>query len=109
MVFIMSLHEFDSVRLLLAKGDSDSLKSLWPKYRILDAARISGVLRGCLNFKNARFRRFYSARFTWSPSAPTNGQQVARMSAAICGDRCRKPFQLACAKSAPLRDRRYRN
>jgi len=24
----MSLHEFDSVRLLLAKGDSDSLKSL---------------------------------------------------------------------------------
>src|SRR5882672_10162649 len=41
----MGLHEFDSVRLLLAKGDSDSLKSLWPKYRILDAARISGFLR----------------------------------------------------------------
>jgi hypothetical protein len=45
MIFIMSLHEFDSVHLLLAKGDSDSLKSLWPKYRILDAARISDVLR----------------------------------------------------------------
>jgi hypothetical protein len=44
MGFIMSLHEFDSVRLLLAKGDSDSLKSLWPKYRILDAARISDFL-----------------------------------------------------------------
>jgi hypothetical protein len=42
----MSLHEFDSVRLLLAKGDSDSLKSLWSKHRILDAARISDVLRG---------------------------------------------------------------
>jgi hypothetical protein len=43
MVFIMSLHEFDSVRLLLAKGDFDSPKSLWPKYRILDAARICGM------------------------------------------------------------------
>ena len=41
----MSLHEFDSVRLLLAKGDSDSLKSLWPKYRILDPVRISDFLR----------------------------------------------------------------
>jgi hypothetical protein len=71
MAFIVSLHEFDSARLLLAKGDSDSLKSLWPKYRILDAARISDVLRGYLNFKNARFRWFYNARFTWSPSAPT--------------------------------------
>ena len=49
MAFIVSLHEFDSVSLLLAKGDSDSLKSLWPKYRILDATRISDALRGCLN------------------------------------------------------------
>jgi hypothetical protein len=33
------------------------LKILWSKHRILDAARISDVLRGRLNFGNARFRR----------------------------------------------------
>jgi hypothetical protein len=30
----------------LRKGDFDSPKSLWPKYRILDAARIFDFLRG---------------------------------------------------------------
>jgi hypothetical protein len=52
----MSLHEFDSVCLLLAKGDSDSLKSLWSKHRILGAARISDVLRALEFRKRSELR-----------------------------------------------------
>jgi hypothetical protein len=73
----MSLHEFDSVRLLLCERGFRQLKIPYGQNIVFSTRREHPVFCGGSPSGTLDFAGVYSARLMWPPSAPTKRQRLA--------------------------------